>query len=84
MAHTQSTIKRIRQSRRQNQHNRHYRSMMRTSIKKVLSSTEKADAEAKMREAVSLLDKMASKGLIHKNRASNQKSRLTLHVNKLA
>lgn len=58
--------------------------MMRTSIKKVLSSTEKADAEAKMREAVSLLDKMASKGLIHKNRASNQKSRLTLHVNKLA
>ncbi|RMD99798.1 MAG: 30S ribosomal protein S20 [Calditrichaeota bacterium] len=84
MAHHKSAIKRIQKSRLQRKRNRHYRSLMRTSIKKVLSLTEKEEAENRLREAVSILDKLASKGIIHRNKAANQKSRLTRYVNRLA
>lgn len=83
MATHQSAIKRNRQSKRLALRNRQYRSTMRTVIKGVLESKEKSSAEKKLRSAVSLLDKMAAVGIIHRNKAANQKSRLTLHFNKL-
>lgn len=57
---------------------------MRTVIKKVLESKDKSSAEKTLQSAISLLDKMAARRVIHPNKAANQKSRLTLHFNKLA
>ena len=58
--------------------------MMKTSIKKVLNSTSKKDATALKDEAFKVIDKVASKGVIHKNKAANQKSRISRHINTLS
>lgn len=78
-----STIKRARQSKKHRERNTHYKSLLKTAIKRVLSTTDKKTAEEALGKTVSLLDKLASKRIIHKNKAANQKSRLTLFVNKL-
>lgn len=83
MAHHKSAIKRIRTNEKSRQRNNHYKSLMKSTLKSVLSTTEKAAAEDKMNKAISLLDKLASKGIIHKNKAANQKSRVNRHVNSL-
>ena len=46
-------------------------------------STDKADAAAKLASVISMIDKLAKKNIIHDNKASNLKSKLTKHVNKL-
>ena len=79
-----SELKRVRQSRKANLYNNHYKSMMKTSIKKVLDSTTKEDANSLKDEAFKIIDKVASKGVIHKNRAANQKSRISKYVNTLS
>ena len=79
-----SELKRVRQSQKANSHNNHYKSMMKTSIKKVLSSTSKKDAVTLKDEAFKVIDKVASKGVIHKNKAANQKSRISRHINTLS
>ncbi len=84
MAHHKSAIRRIRKSEQQRLRNRHYRSLMRTMIKKVLNAADKAEAEKQLRQTTSILDKLARKGIIHPNKAANQKSRLTRFVNKMA
>jgi len=78
-----STLKRVRQSRKANDYNNHYKSMMKTSIKKILDSSSKEDAESLKNEAFKIIDKVASKGVIHKNKAANQKSRISKHINSL-
>jgi len=78
-----SELKRVRQSRKANEYNNHYKSMMKTSIKKVLASTKKDDAQSLKNDAFKVIDKVASKGVIHKNKAANQKSRISKHVNTL-
>ena len=83
MAHHKSAIKRIRTSRKQRLRNKHYKSMMRTFIKKVLNQQNKEEAEPLFRQTVSLLDKLAAKGIIHRNKAANQKARLARFVNNL-
>ena len=82
MGATGSELKRVRQSKRDNIRNRHYKSMMKTSIKKVLQA-DKNDAADLLNEAISTIDRVCGKGIIHKNRASNHKSKLTKHVNSL-
>lgn len=79
-----SELKRVRQSRKANSYNNHYKSMMKTSMKKVLSSASKEDASSLKDEAFKIIDKIASKGVIHKNKAANQKSRVSRHINKLS
>tara|TARA_B100000941_G_scaffold247953_1_gene193231 strand:+ start:1428 stop:1682 length:255 start_codon:yes stop_codon:yes gene_type:complete len=79
-----SELKRVRQSRKANSYNNHYKSMMKTSIKKVLESSSKEDASVLKNEAFKIIDKVASKGVIHKNKASNQKSRISRHLNSLS
>ena len=79
-----SELKRVRQSRKANSYNNHYKSMMKTSMKKVLNSTSKEDATSLKDEAFKIIDKVASKGVIHKNKAANQKSRVSRHLNKLS
>ena len=78
-----SELKRVRQSRKANLYNNHYKSLMKTLIKKVLSSSDREEATTLKNEAFKVIDKIASKGIIHKNKASNQKSRVTKHVNSL-
>ena len=79
-----SELKRVRQSEKSNSYNNHYKSMMKTSIKKVLNLTSKKDAAALKDEAFKVIDKVASKGVIHKNKAANQKSRISRHINNLS
>ena len=76
-----STLKRVRQSEKANSYNNHYKSMMKTSIKKVLNTSSKKEAETLKNEAFKIIDKVASKGVIHKNKAANQKSRISKHIN---
>lgn len=82
MAHTNSTRKRIRQSRRANLRNRHYKSMMKTSLKAVDSAEKTEDLQKAYKEAVSTIDKLVQKGILHRNNGANKKSKLAKRVNK--
>ena len=77
-----SKLKRVRQSRRDNLRNRHYKSMMKTSIKKVMEA-DKKDAPEFLNQAISTIDHVCAKGIIHTNRASHHKSKLTKYINSL-
>lgn len=83
MPQHQSAKKRVRQAAKRRERNHSQRSKMRTLVKKVLDTTDKKEAQAYYREAVSYLDKMAAKGLIHQNKAARRKAKLTKHVNNL-
>lgn len=86
MANIASAKKRARQAVKRNQHHAARRSMMRTYLKKVdqaIESQDKAAAEAAYKLAVSLVDKMANRGLIHKNKAARHKSRMNTRIQAL-
>lgn len=78
MPNIKSAIKRVKTSEKANAHNSQLKSTMRTAVKKaetaVLNNEE--NAKALLDTAIKQLDKAASKGLIHKNKASRKKSRL--------
>ncbi|MHC8441094.1 MAG: 30S ribosomal protein S20 [Candidatus Eutrophobiaceae bacterium] len=83
MANIASSKKRARQNIVRNQRNSAQRSMLRTYIKKVrlaIESKDKAEAQRTYQRAVPIIDRMCSKGLIHKNRAARYKSRLNRHL----
>jgi len=84
MAHHQSALKRIRTSAKRRVVNRRYRSKLQTVIKAVRSAKKKKEGEEALAQALPYLDKMASKNIIHKNKAANQKSKLTKYVNQLS
>lgn len=84
MANHKSAIKRARQNERRRMRNRMCKSRMKTQIKKVdRAILEKSSEQAieELQKAISLIDKTASKGTIHKNRAARTISRLTRRVN---
>lgn len=83
MATHKSAIKRHRQSLKRRAANREKKSELKTAIKKVRTAQNREAALQAFNTVVSLLDKLATKGLIHKNKASNQKSRLAKFINKL-
>ncbi|MDP0560855.1 MAG: 30S ribosomal protein S20 [Candidatus Endonucleobacter sp. (ex Gigantidas childressi)] len=83
MANLPSARKRARQAESRRQHNTGMRSMVRTSVKKVIRAVESNDieiAKAAFKAAVPIIDRMADKGIIHKNKASRHKSRLNAKV----
>ena len=87
MANSPSAKKRARQAENRRQHNASLRSMVRTSIKKVVRAIESKDLEAAktaFQAAVPVIDRMADKGIIHKNKAARHKSRLNAQVKALA
>ena len=87
MANTASARKRARQAVKARAQNAGQRSMVRTTIKKVVKAVEakdKAAATAAYAEMVPVLDRYANRGLIHKNKAARHKSRLIAHINALA
>jgi small subunit ribosomal protein S20 len=78
-----SALKAHRQSLKNREHNRQFRSRLRTALKNVRSAidgNDKGAAKSALREVVSLIDKLASKGIIHKNAAGRYKSRLTTRL----
>ncbi len=83
MAQHKSAEKRARQNVRRHARNKAVISKMKSLIKKVRSAKEKDKGVAALKIAVKMLDQLAAKGLIHKNKAANQKSSLTKFVNKL-
>ncbi|GAB4178270.1 MAG: 30S ribosomal protein S20 [Calditrichia bacterium] len=84
MPHYKSAFKRLRQQEKRRVYNKTNRSKMRTIIKKVRAAKSKEEAAVVLNDAFSVIDKMAKKGLIHKNNASKQKSKLTKFVSKLS
>jgi small subunit ribosomal protein S20 len=87
LANIKSAKKRALQSEKRRQHNASRRSMTRTSLKKILAaiaSGDKTAAQTAYSAAVPLLDRMATKGLIHKNKAARHKSRLAAQIKALA
>ena len=86
MANTAQARKRARQSVKVNAHNASLRSTLRTAIKKVLKAVEAGDKAAAMisyQENVSVIDRIADKKIIHKNKAARHKSRLTAAIKAL-
>ena len=87
MANTAQAKKRARQAESRRQHNASLRSMVRTYIKNVVKAIEigkQKEAQAAYDAAVPVIDRMAHKGIIHKNKAARHKSRLLGHIRKLA
>ncbi|MDR1202059.1 MAG: 30S ribosomal protein S20 [Tannerellaceae bacterium] len=84
MANHKSALKRIRQTNARRLHNRYYAKTARNAVRKLRATEEKAEAQALYPKVCSMLDKLAKKNVIHKNKASNLKSKLAKHVNALA
>ncbi len=86
MANSVQAKKRARQNEKRRQHNASLRSMVRTYIKKVdaaIASGDHATAQEAYNASVPVLDRMADKGILHKNKAARHKSRLNAQVKAL-
>ena len=83
MANHKSSLKRIRQDKKKQLHNKYYAKTMRNAVRKLRATTDKAAAEEMYPSVQKILDKLAKTNIIHKNKASNLKSKLALHINKL-
>jgi len=87
VANSPQARKRARQNEKQRQHNASLRSMVRTYIKKVQAAIDSGDADnarAAYSAAVPVIDRIADKGIIHKNKAARHKSRLNAKIKALA
>lgn len=80
MPQHKSAKKRVRQNETRRLRNVQKRSTMKTAIKKVRNAPDKETATAELKNAVSTLDRMVNKGIIHRNKAANLKSKLTKSV----
>ncbi|MBQ7489921.1 MAG: 30S ribosomal protein S20 [Bacteroidales bacterium] len=83
MANHKSALKRIRANNRKRLENRYFMKTMRTKLKDIRLVSDKAEATSKLPDVVSIIDKLAKKGIIHKNKAANLKSGLMKKINKL-
>ena len=87
MANSPQARKRARQAEKRRAHNSSLRSLVRTVIKKVYAAIGSGDASAAKTaydNAVPVIDRMADKGIIHKNKAARHKSRLNAHIKALS
>jgi len=84
MANHKSSLKRIRQTETRRLENRYYAKTTRNAVKKLRTTLEKDVAAAQYPAVASMLDKLAKKNVIHKNKASNLKSKLSNYINTLA
>ncbi len=84
MANHDSSKKRIRQTASRRLHNRYYAKTARNAVRNLRKMTDKAAAETRFREISAMLDRLASKNHISKNKAANLKSKLAKHIAKLA
>jgi len=81
MANHKSAIKRIRSNNAKRLTNRYYAKTTRNAVKKLRSTEDKKEATVLLPKVVAMLDKLAKKSIIHKNKAANLKSKLAKKVN---
>jgi small subunit ribosomal protein S20 len=84
MANHQSALKRIRANDKKRIENRYYAKTVRNAVKKFRTLTSKTEAQEMLPKLASMIDKLARKAVIHKNKASNIKSKLNKLTNTLA
>jgi small subunit ribosomal protein S20 len=84
MPQHKSAIKRVRQNAKRRTQNRYLRSRMRTMIKSLHQAEDPEKARLLLQDVKAYLDRLATKGIIHKNKAANYKSQLERRVNTLA
>lgn len=83
MANHKSSVKRIRQEKKRTLHNRYYAKTMRNAVRKLRAITDKEEALKLYPSVQKMLDKLTKTNIIHKNKASNLKSKLACHISKL-
>ncbi len=83
MANHKSALKAARQAEARKEDNKYYARTMRNALKKIRKTTDKAEAEKMVPELSTVLDKLAKKNVIHKNKAANLKSSITKHAQNL-
>ena len=83
MANHKSCIKRIRQNAKRNLHNRYYAKTMRTALRNLRNTKDKAEAEALFPKVQKMLDKLAKQNIIHWKKAANLKSGAAKHIAKV-
>lgn len=83
MANHSATKKDVRQSAKRNERNRYYGKTTRNAIRDIRSLDDQKAASDKLPAVASMIDKLAKRGTIHKNKASNLKRKLALKVNAL-
>ena len=83
MANHKSAIKRNKQQEARRVHNRYFAKTTRNAIKELRTTSDKTAATELLPKVSSMLDKLAKKNIIQKNKAANLKSSLTKHVNAL-
>lgn len=84
MANHKATQKDVRQASKRRERNKYYGKTTRNAIRDLKTIKEKKEAGEKMTAVASMIDKLAKKGIIHKNKAANLKSKLTKKVNAIA
>ncbi|MEF2643739.1 MAG: 30S ribosomal protein S20 [Paramuribaculum sp.] len=83
MANHKSSLKRIRQTASRRLRNRYYAKTARNAVRNLRKVTDKAEAQATFVKVTKMLDKLAAKNTISKNKASNLKSKLARRINKI-
>ena len=83
MANTRSSKKRMRQERKRRAHNRGQRSRIKSAVKKVMGSEKAGPGTEALQDAYALLDRLATRRIIHRNKAARKKSQLARKVNTL-
>lgn len=80
MANHKSALKRVRSDEAKRDRNRYQHKTTRNAIRDLRATEDKKDAEGRLSAIASMLDKLAKRNIIHKNKAANLKSSLTKHV----
>ncbi len=83
MANHKSALKRIRSDKDKYLRNRYQAKSTRTIIKQLRNTTKKKEAQELLKKVSEMLDKLAKRNIIHKNKAANNKSKLAQYVNSL-
>ena len=84
MANHKSSEKRIRQTKVRNARNRYYAKTARNAVRRLRAMTDVAEAQAAYTKVCAMLDRLASKKTISKNKAANLKSKLAHHISKIS
>ena len=84
MANHKSALKRIKQTEKRRILNKHKHKTARNAVRDLKATTNKKEAVVLLPKVSAMLDKLTKKNIIHKNKASNLKSKLNRHVNSLS
>ena len=84
MANHKATRKDVRQSEKRRERNRYYGKTTRNAIRALLELKTKAEAQSELSKVMSMIDKLAKRNVIHKNKASNLKSGIANRINALS